>query len=173
MIVLLMGVSGAGKTTVGKLLAADLGWSFYEGDAFHSPANIAKMSSGVPLSEEDRQPWLAALAELLHEIDLRGENAVIAASVLSQASRSRLLQGLSQVRLFHLRGDYSLIRERLTGRCGHFMKAHLLASQFSALEESEEIPALDITQTPEQLVRSLKQRLGLKSEAAESERKSE
>ncbi|MGH2593763.1 MAG: gluconokinase [Anaerolineae bacterium] len=161
MIVILMGVSGSGKTTIGQLLAKHLGWRFYEGDDFHPQANIDKMRQGTPLTDADRAPWLAALNRLIRELVREGRSAVIASSALKQAYRDRLLRDTQDVYVIYLKGDYDLIQKRLQERPGHFMKASLLASQFEALEEPEGVLAVDAAQAPESMVSLIERELKL------------
>jgi len=161
MIIILMGVSGSGKTTIGSLLAQDLGWPFYDGDDFHPQANIDKMRQGVPLIDADRDSWLTALR---HHIDILLDNrqsAVLACSALKQAYRDRLGGDRPAVRFIYLKGDYALIRQRLQKRQGHFMPADLLKSQFATLEVPEDVLAIDISRTPEVIVNSIKRALEL------------
>ena len=136
MIIIIFGVSGAGKTTVGELLARELGWDFYEADDFHSPANIAKMHRGVPLTEDDRWPWLESLGELIKRCLAAAENAILACSALKKAYR-RHLRVNSEVKLVYLRGDFTLITDQLRHRHGHFMNPALLRSQFADFEEPQ------------------------------------
>ncbi len=130
MIVVLMGVSGAGKTTLGRLLAERLGWRFIDADDHHPQANVAKMAAGVPLDDADRWPWLDRLNRML----LEEKNAVLACSALKEAYRRRLLRGIDAARVVHLRGDKALIAARLAGRKHRYMPASLLDSQFATLE---------------------------------------
>jgi len=130
-----MGVSGSGKTTIGRLLAQDLGWPFYDGDDFHPQANIDKMRQGIPLTDDDRDAWLTALRQQIETFIDNRQSAVLACSALKQAYRERLRGDRPEVRFIYLKGDYALIRQRLQGRQGHFMKADLLSSQFATLEE--------------------------------------
>jgi gluconokinase len=129
-----MGVTASGKSTVGKLLAQQLGWSFFEGDDFHSPENIGKLRCGEPLNDEDRKPWLEAIREVIRGAIARGENAVIACSAL-KASYRKMLQIDEQVSFVYLKASIALIQERLKNRVGHFMNPHLVQSQFDTLEE--------------------------------------
>ena len=161
MIVILIGVSGVGKTAIGQLLAKDLGWQFYEGDDFHPQANIDKMSQGIPLTDADRAPWLAALNRLIRDLVREGRSAVVACSALKQAYRDRLLRDTQDGCVIYLKGDHDLIRKRLQERPGHFMKASLLASQFDALEEPERVLAVDTAQEPETIVSLIKRELKL------------
>jgi gluconokinase len=160
MIVILMGVSGAGKTTTGKLLAGALDWSFYEGDEFHPEANVAKMRSGIPLTDEDREDWLAALEGLERNLEKERQNAVITCSALKRKYRERLLVD-NAVRFVYLKGSYELIAKRLEGRRGHFMGADLLASQFEILEEPEGVLTLDISLPPRIIVQEIRRAFAL------------
>ncbi len=150
-----MGVAGCGKTTVGMLLAERCGWKFFDADNFHPPANIAKMSSGAPLDDKDREPWLASLNRQLRECEAKGESAVLACSALKQAYRDRLSKNLKGLRLVYLRGDYTTIQQRLLARPGHYMKAGLLESQFQALQEPDEALVMEIAQDPAAIVEDL------------------
>ena len=159
--IILMGVSGAGKTTVGKLLALDLGWSFYEGDDLHPRSNVVKMAQGIPLTDEDRWPWLDRIRLLIDDLVSRGESGVIASSALKQAYRDQLVGDEDDVKLVYLKGEYPLILARLEDRPTHFMKSGLLESQFSAMEEPDGAITLDVTTAPEAIVLAVKQALGL------------
>jgi carbohydrate kinase (thermoresistant glucokinase family) len=129
-----MGVSGSGKTTIGEALAARLRWTYEDGDKFHPPGNIAKMSAGYALTDEDRWPWLAAIADEIDRACRSGERVVIGCSALRRAYRDVLVHGRNDVRIIYLAGTQHLIANRLTKRKGHFMPAALLASQFATLE---------------------------------------
>ena len=161
MIIILMGVSGAGKTTVGKLLALDLGWSFYEGDDLHPRSNVVKMAQGIPLTDEDRQLWLDRIRQLIDDLVSCGENGVIASSALKQAYRDQLVEDEDDVKLVYLKGEFPLISERLEDRQDHFMKSGLLESQYSAMEEPDGAVTMDVTTAPEAIVLAVKQALGL------------
>jgi gluconokinase len=160
MIVVLMGVTGSGKTTVGRMLAAELGWNYYDADDFHSPANIEKMKRGVPLDDADRQPWLEVLRDLIRSLLERGENGVLACSALKRGYRDYLLID-EQVRLIYLRGNYELIKKRLSDRGVHFMNPQLLESQFEILEEPEGPLTIDVSLPAAEIVKSIRDQLGL------------
>ncbi len=155
MIIILMGVSGSGKTTIGLLLAQRLGWAFYDGDDFHPPANVEKMRSGVPLTDSDRESWLATLQQLIDDLLKNGRSAVLACSALKQSYRTRLQRHPEDVRFVYLKGDYALLHQRLTTRHEHFMPAGLLASQFATLEEPQEGLIIDIAQSPEAIINAI------------------
>ena len=129
-----MGVSGSGKTTIARALADRLGWRFAEGDAFHSASNVAKMRAGVALTDDDRAPWLDAIAAWIRETRAKGESCVVACSALKRAYRERIANGRDDVRFVHLAGDYETIAARLGQRTGHYMPLSLLRSQFETLE---------------------------------------
>jgi gluconokinase len=145
MIVLLMGVCGCGKTTIGRALTAKLNWPFLDADTLHPPANVAKMASGIPLTDADRWPWFDRIAAETRRHAAAGTHVVIACSALKQAYRDRLTKGGS-VRVVYLKGDAETIAPRLAGRTGHFMPPSLLASQFATLEEPDDAIVVDITQ---------------------------
>jgi gluconokinase len=133
-VLVIMGVSGSGKTTVGKLLAERLGWHYQEGDALHPPENVAKMSAGTPLSDADRTPWLRLIAKRIDAWRSSGEAGVVTCSALKRAYRDILVHGRGDVRIVFLDGTQDLIAGRLAARQGHFMPPDLLASQFRTLE---------------------------------------
>ena len=135
MIMLLMGVSGCGKTTVGEQLAERLGWPYQEGDALHPPANVAKMAGGTPLTDADRLPWLAAVAAWIDARRAAGECGVVSCSALKRAYRQLLIGDRPDVRLVYLQGSRDQLAERLAARTGHYMPAGLLDSQLATLEE--------------------------------------
>ena len=135
MIMLLMGVSGCGKTTVGEQLAERLGWPYQEGDAMHPPANVAKMAGGTPLTDADRLPWLAAVAAWIDARRAAGECGVVSCSALKRAYRQLLIGDRPDVRLVYLQGSRDQLAERLAARTGHYMPADLLDSQLATLEE--------------------------------------
>lgn len=159
MVIVLMGVSGAGKTTVGRLLAATLGWPFYDADDFHSPANVALMRSGTPLTDADRAPWLATLRELIAGCLRDGASAVLAASALKASYRDAMTPegaGPDAVRFVYLEGDQALLRQRLAARAGHFMPVSLLASQFAALQEPRDAVTVDVAADPATIVERIR-----------------
>jgi len=156
-------VSGVGKTTLGKLLAHELGWHFIEADDFHSAANIKKMRSGHPLTDGDRWPWLERLHEQIKRLLGARENAVLACSALKRAYRDRLRVN-DDVKFVFLRGDYALLEKQLRSRHGHFMNPALLQSQFDDLEEpqsEENVLRIEWGQTPQQIVERIKTELNL------------
>jgi len=134
-ILVVMGVAGSGKTTIAAVLAERLGWRLLEGDAFHPPANVVKMAAGTPLTDDDRWPWLRAIAAEIDAIRSANQAAVVACSALKKAYRDVLIGDRHDVRLVYLFGDRTLIGERLAARKGHFMPPALLDSQFATLEE--------------------------------------
>ncbi|HWZ69975.1 MAG TPA: gluconokinase [Casimicrobiaceae bacterium] len=159
MIVVVMGVCGCGKTSVGQALANQLGWPFFDADDFHPPANVAKMAKGVALTDEDRGPWLDRLAAEMRAVAREGNHAVLACSALKESYRRRIAQGLesawaegeggSELRIVYLKGDAKTIEPRLAQRSGHYMPPSLLASQFAVLEEPDDAMVIDIRQTTE------------------------
>ena len=163
MILIIFGVSGAGKTTVGKLLAREIGWRFIEADDFHPAANIEKMRSGHPLTDGDRWPWLDRLRKQIEQLLSAGENAVLACSALKRAYRDRL-RAADEVKFVFLRGDYALVEKQLRSRHGHFMNAALLQSQFEDLEEpqpAENVLTIELGRTPQKIVEEIKTNLNL------------
>jgi gluconokinase len=146
MVVILMGVSGAGKTAVGDLLASRLGWAHFDADDFHPQSNIRKMSAGRPLTDEDRDPWLASIRARIDRLERAGINAIIGCSALKEKYRQQLMTGTRDTRLVYLRGSRALIEWRLRQRQGHFFDPDLLASQFEALEEPTVGIVVDIDQ---------------------------
>ena len=157
-VVIIWGVSGAGKTTIGKLLAEELGWKFYEADDFHPAANIDKMRAGVPLKDEDRQPWLERLGGVIEKSLAANENAVLACSALKRKYRERLRINTG-VKFVFLHGSRARIAEQLKQRHGHFMSPALLDSQFADLEEpepSENVLTVELGDDPHELVEKIK-----------------
>jgi gluconokinase len=157
-ITIVMGVTGAGKTTVGSLLARQLGWEFVDGDSFHPPSNIEKMSRGIPLTDADRLPWLQVIYDAILEWRAEVRNVVLACSALKRRYRDLLLVA-PDVKLIYLKGDYELIRNRLLSRHGHFATEQLLAGQFADLEEPDRAIVVDAGGTPEEIVSDILVRL--------------
>jgi gluconokinase len=162
MIVILMGVAGTGKTTVGEALAAAEGWPFFDADDFHSPANKEKMRRGEGLTDADRDPWLEALRAKIDALCAAGSSGVFACSALKQSYRDRLRAG-PDVRFVHLTGSFELIESRLAGRPGHYAGPALLRSQFDALEVPADVPTVDVAQTPAEVLAATRRLLGLGS----------
>jgi len=163
-ILVIMGVSGSGKTTIAILLAKRLGWVYRDGDEFHPASNVEKMKSGVPLTDEDRWPWLEAIARFIDEELADGTRTIITCSALKRRYRDIIIDRREGVRLIYLKGDKSLLEERLKKRHGHFMPSSLLQSQFDALEEPgpDENPLIvSVDATPDQIVDHIVERLGL------------
>lgn len=154
-----MGVSGAGKTLVGRAVAATLGWTFLDADDFHSPSNIAKMRGGTPLEPSDRIGWLQAMRAALAEVQHAGGNAVLACSALRRQFRESLREGLD-LRFVYLKADRELIRERVSNRTEHFMPASLVDSQFETLEEPDDAIVVDASKSPEAIVREIVEAAG-------------
>jgi gluconokinase len=159
-IILLMGVAGAGKTTVGKLLASHLAWDFADADDYHSTTNVEKMRNGIPLTDADRAPWLASLRALIGSWIAAGKNAVLACSALKQAYRDNLIVG-PEVRVVYLKLTPDVLRQRLAARHGHFMTEAMLDSQLAALEEPKDAVVIDATGLPAAIVADIEARLGL------------
>ncbi len=160
MIIIIMGVAGSGKTTVGSLLGRELGWEFYDGDDFHSEANRAKMSQKIPLTDEDRSTWLSALRDLISHNVRNDRSIVLACSALKESYRN-MLKVAGRVRFVHLKGTYSQIESRLRERKGHFMSAEMLASQFDTLEEPQDVLTIDISKTPQEIAAIIRKGLNL------------
>jgi carbohydrate kinase (thermoresistant glucokinase family) len=160
-IVIVMGVSGVGKTTIGGAVAAALGWRFVDADDYHPAANVAKMAAGVALQDEDRWPWLDALNTELVQAERRGESVILACSALKQRYRERLVAGLRAWRIVHLHGAFDVIEARLRERRHRYMPASLLASQFATLEAPQDAIVVDVSLPAErsvaQIVETLKQ----------------
>jgi gluconokinase len=165
-VIIVMGVSGAGKSTIGRKLAAELGWHFAEGDESHPPANIDKLRSGIPLTEDDRRPWLMALRGSIETWLRDGRDVVLAASVLRRRHRDLLLTDPENMRLVYLKGSFPLLKSRLLHRGQHFMAPELLASQFDILEEPTKGVAppaaiiADVTNSPDSIVEEVRAALG-------------
>ena len=159
MIVIVMGVVGSGKTTVGRSLADQLGWQFADADDFHPSANVEKIRSGIPLTDADRAPWLRSLREAIARWIAAGKNAVLACSALKRNYRDELKAG-PEVHFVYLKGSPALIAERLRSRHGHFANEQILASQFADLEEPENAVIVSIADTPQQIVAQIRKELG-------------
>lgn len=159
MIVLVMGVSGSGKNTVGEPLAQRLGWKFIDADDYHPPQNVKKMAAGVALQDEDRWPWLDRLNGMLRN----EKDAVVACSALKEAYRQRLLAGIADFAIVHLRGSFELIRSRVEQRRHRYMPASLLQSQFDTLEPPQEAIEVDVARDVETSLNTILERLNARS----------
>lgn len=168
-VIVVMGVSGSGKTTISALLAGRLHWEFEDADDFHPPANVAKMRNGVPLTDEDRWPWLRAIAAWIDKTRQAGGHGVVACSALKRSYRDVLIgDGRPDVRLVYLKGAATLIAKRQAARQGHFMPTGLMKSQFEALEEpgSDERPiVVPVSHRPRAMVEEIAAALGLAGQA--------
>ncbi len=160
MIVIVMGVVGAGKTTVGRLLAEQLGWEFADADDFHPPSNVEKIRQGIALNDDDRKPWLESLRKAITSWIAQLRNVVLACSALKRSYREELSVG-PEVRFVYLKGSSELIAERLRARQGHFAGEQILAGQFADLEEPDAAVTVGIASTPEQIVVEIRKKLGL------------
>jgi gluconokinase len=158
MVILVTGVSGSGKTTIGKMLAETLHWQFSDADDFHPATNVKKMSHGIPLSDADRWPWLQALQQAISSWLSTDINVVLACSALKSEYR-QFLQQSEQVKLVYLKGSFELIQQRLNQRQGHYMQADLLRSQFEVLEEPADALQVNIAQGPDAIVQQIKRDL--------------
>jgi gluconokinase len=159
-VVIIMGTTGAGKTTIGTMLAAQLNWEFADADTFHPRANIEKMSHGTPLDDADRVPWLEAMRKAILEWIAAGKNVVLACSALKRAYRDELRPS-PEVIIVYLKGDYALFAERIRQRRGHFAGEGILAGQFADLEEPTDAITIDAAKSPEQIVAEIRKRLSL------------
>jgi gluconokinase len=160
MIVIVMGVVGAGKTTVGRLLAEQLGWRFADADDFHPPSNVEKIRQGISLNDDDRKPWLDSLRTAITQWIAEHRNVVLACSALKRSYRRELAVG-PEVRFVYLKGSAQLIADRLRARQGHFAGEQILASQFADLEEPEAALTVEIASPPQQIVAEIRKKLGL------------
>lgn len=160
-LLLVAGVSGSGKSTIGSMLASQIGWEFHDGDDYHPPANVEKMRSGTPLNDEERAPWLAAMRAAIEACLREGRGAVFVASALKEAYRSALCDGLDGIGLVFLHGDFELIRARMEARQGHYMGARMLQSQFDLIEWPKDALEIDVRVTPDEAVRAIREHFGL------------
>lgn len=158
MVIIVMGVTGAGKTTIGELLAKELGWTFADADQYHSAANKEKIHNGIALTDADRQPWLQALHDAIAGWLAAGQNAILACSALKESYRDTLSVS-PEVKIAYLKGSYDLIAGRLRNRHGHFATESILKSQFATLQEPTELISVNIAGTPEQIVEEIRSRL--------------
>ena len=161
-VLIVTGVSGSGKTTIGRLLAERAGWTFHDADDYHGVENVAKMRGGSPLTDDDRIPWIETLRrEVVAPSLATGEPAILACSALKASYLERLGAGDPRVRVIYLKGDYRLIRERMERRAGHFMRADMLPSQFEALEEPANAVVVDVANLPDVIVDEIMRTIGL------------
>ena len=160
---IVMGVSGCGKSSVGKSLAQSLGWDFYDADDFHPPENIAKMAKGIPLDDSDRAPWLASLHDMILSKLTDNSPSVLACSALKERYRQQLTKGNESVQVVYLKGSYDLIWSRMEKRTAHYMKPHMLQSQFETLEEPTNALTIDISLPVENIVQEIIQQSQFKT----------
>jgi carbohydrate kinase (thermoresistant glucokinase family) len=159
--VVLMGVAGSGKTTIGQRLSAVLGWPFRDADEFHPPSNIAKMTNGTPLTDEDREPWLKGIREYVSQALQLNQSVVVTCSALKDSYRQTLTEGIQNVNIVYLRGSRALLEARLRARREHFMKPEMLDSQLAALEEPAAATAVDIDVSPDEVVEAIRTKLSI------------
>lgn len=161
MVILIMGVSGSGKTTIGEALASELSWKFRDADEFHPAVNVEKMRQGIPLNDDDRRLWLQALRHAIDTAVQTNANLIVACSALKAAYRQRLSEQSNLVKFVYLKGSFELIEHRLKQRQGHYMKANLLRSQFNALEEPNDAIEVEVDQSPSAIAQQIKSCLHL------------
>jgi gluconokinase len=154
MVVIIMGVVGVGKTTIGTLLAQRLGWEFADADSFHSAENVEKIRRGIPLTDTDREPWLKALREAIFRWIAEKHSVVLACSALKQSYRDQLVVG-TEVKVVYLKGSYEVIYQQLRARHGHFATEQILASQFATLEEPQQAITVNVNRAPEEIVEQI------------------
>jgi gluconokinase len=152
---IVMGVSGCGKSSIGKALAEQLGWDFYDADDFHPPENVSKMANGIPLTDSDRAPWLAALHDMISSSLKKNQPGVLACSALKENYRRQLMKDIDNVRLVYLKGSYDLIWSRMSGRKDHYMKPEMLQSQFDTLEEPTHALTIDISISIDEIIQKI------------------
>ena len=155
MVVIVIGVAGAGKTTVGRIVAERLGWEFYDADDFHPEVNKQKMHRGIALTDDDRWPWLSAIRTLVERCLAENRPAVVACSALKQSYRDAIVGNAARVKLVYLKGSYELMAQRLARRKGHFFDPHLLRSQFDTLEEPSDALTVDASMTPDRAAQAI------------------
>ncbi len=160
MFYIIMGVSGTGKSTIGKLLSDRTGWAFYDADDFHPQANIDKMNLGIPLTDSDRLPWLLELKQLIIDTLNSKHHGILACSALKTQYRQILSHNHPEVVFIYLRGNYQFIQRRVKQRIGHFMNPNLLQSQFNALEEPQDALIIDVSLEPEMIVEQILNQIG-------------
>jgi gluconokinase len=160
-ILVIAGVAGTGKTTIGRLLAQQLHWPYHEADNFHSAANKEKMGRGVPLDDTDRAPWLAAIRHAIDDCVAQGRDAVFTCSALKERYRRVLREGRPEVHFVFLTGDRALLQQRMEGRTGHYMKSGMLDSQLAALEPPTDALVVDVQPPPEKIVATIRERFHL------------
>lgn len=165
--IILMGVAGSGKTSVGLRLAEILGWSFFDGDDFHSPGNVTKMSKGIPLDDSDRQDWLVSLHDLIEQKSSEGKSILVACSALKKEYRETLRKDNPEVVFVFLRGSYNLIYNRMKNRKNHYMDAGMLQSQFEDLDEPTNAIEININQDFESIVDNVLQKIDLDKDRSE------
>ena len=158
MVLIIMGVAGCGKTSVGKMLSERLGWKYYEGDEYHPKENVEKMSQGIPLNDEDRMPWLLKLRTIIEDSLKNGANIILSSSALKEAYR-KILKVNDDVRFIYLKGSYELIESRMKLRKDHFMKPGMLKSQFDALEEPSDAIVIGIDQSLKEIRENILQKI--------------